>query len=65
MKNNTRIPLHDRKIILKGYLRSDNLFDIEALLMDTKHYSVPNDYRGEIKPGEPIHHMTIKIIHIL
>ena len=30
--------LHNRNISLKGYIRSDELFEIEAELLDTKNY---------------------------
>ena len=45
MKKNNRSPLHNRNIFLKGFLRHDNLYDIEAELIDTKHYSIPNKDR--------------------
>ena len=61
MNNIKRKPLHDRKIVIKGYLRDDGLYDIEGELLDTKHYSVKNFERGEIKSGEAIHNMKVKI----
>ena len=61
MKKNNRTPLHNRNIFLKGFLRDDNLYDIEAELIDTKHYSIPNKDRGNIVAGDPIHNMKIKI----
>ena len=60
MKNN-RTPLHTRKIHLNGFLRDDDLFDIEAELIDQKHYDVPNHDRGMIKKFEPIHKMKITL----
>ncbi len=59
MKKIRRIPLHQRKIDLNGFLRDDKLFDLEAELLDTKNYDVPNHDRGEIIAGEPIHKMRI------
>ena len=61
MTKNNRSPLHNRNIFLKGFLRHDNLYDIEAELIDTKHYSIPNEDRGNIVAGDPIHNMIIKI----
>ncbi len=61
MKKINRTELHDRNIFLRGFLRDDNLYDIEAELIDTKHYIVPNQDRGDIQPGEPIHNMKIII----
>ena len=54
--------LHNRNISLKGYIRHDNLFEIEAELMDTKNYDFQNHDRGTIKKNEPIHQMKIKLV---
>ena len=51
--------LHRRNIKLNGFLREDNLFDIEAELLDTKSYDIPNHDKGIIIAGEPIHKMKI------
>ena len=56
-----RRPIHHREISLKGYEREDGMFDIEGHLVDTKSYSFPNKDRGEIKAGEPIHNMFIRL----
>ena len=61
MTKKNRSPLHNRNIFLKGFLRDDNLYDIEAELTDTKHYSIPNKDRNIIVAGDPIHNMKIKI----
>lgn len=52
---------HTRKVRLEGYEREDGLFDIEGHLTDTKTYSFPNKDRGEIKAGEPIHGMGLRL----
>ena len=62
MTNSKRTPLHNRNIFLRGFINENNLFEIEAELVDTKHYDVPNNDRGNILKGEPIHHMKIKCI---
>ena len=62
MTNLNKAPLHNRNIFLRGFINKDNLFEIEAELIDTKHYNVPNKDRGDILKGEPIHHMKIKCI---
>ena len=54
--------LHNRNISLKGYIRSDELFEIEAELLDNKNYDFQNHDRGIIKKDEPIHQMKIKLI---
>ena len=40
--------LHKRNISLKGYIRDDELFEIEAELIDTKNYNFKNHDRGMI-----------------
>ncbi len=53
--------LHTRALDFRGYRRADGLFDIEGHLSDVKSYSFPNDHRGEIKAGEPIHDMWLRV----
>jgi len=53
--------LHDRRYEFQGFRRTDGLWDIEGRMTDTKTYSFPNDYRGEIKAGEPLHDMRIRL----
>ena len=62
MNNVKRKLLHNRDISLKGYIREDELFEIEAELMDTKNYNFQNHDRGTIKKNEPIHQMKIKLV---
>ena len=62
MKNIKRKLLHNRNISLKGYLRDDELFEIEAELLDTKNYDFQNHDRGTIKKNEPIHQMKINLV---
>ena len=62
MDNVKRKLLHNRNISLKGYLRDDELFEIEAELIDTKNYDFQNHDRGTIKKNEPIHQMKIKLV---
>jgi hypothetical protein len=53
--------LHTRTITCKGYQREDGLFDIEGHITDVKTSPVPNEWRGELKPGDPIHEMWIRL----
>ena len=53
--------LHRRDISLRGYRRSDGLFDVDAELVDTKTYGFSNQDRGRIEPGEPLHHMVARM----
>ena len=52
---------HKRQIKLNGYVRADGLFDIEAELTDHKTYSFPSDFRGEVTPDLPVHHMIVRV----
>ncbi len=56
-----RALLHERDITIRGYRRTDGRFDIEAHLVDTKTYSFPNQDRGEIPAGEPLHEMWVRL----
>ena len=53
--------LHSRDIVLRGYSRSDGLYDIEAQLTDSKTYGCANRDRGYINAGEPIHGMWLRL----
>jgi hypothetical protein len=56
-----RALLHRRDIALRGYRRTDGLFDIEAQLTDTKTYGFANEDRGFVAAGEPLHGMWIRM----
>ena len=56
-----REPIHHRRIDCRGYRRADGLWDIEGHLTDVKSYAFDNAHRGEIKPGEPVHDMWIRL----
>ena len=53
--------LHTRQFEFHGFRRDDGLWDIEGHLTDVKTYGFPNDYRGEIAAGEPLHDMWLRI----
>lgn len=54
--------LHTRQVVCKGFRRADELWDIEAHLVDTKSYRFSNrDRGGEIKAGEPLHEMSMRL----
>jgi Protein of unknown function (DUF2889) len=58
--NNSRKLVHERKIDLKAYRREDNLWDIEAEIIDTK----TRDFQLvalQRKAGEPIHRMMLTL----
>lgn len=56
-----REKLHNRDVTCRGYRREDGLWDIEGHLVDTKTYSFPNRHRGEVRSGEPVHEMWIRL----
>jgi hypothetical protein len=53
--------LHLRDIALRGYRRSDGLFDIEAHLIDTKSSGFSSEDRGFVAAGEPLHGMWMRM----
>ncbi len=53
--------LHSRDIVLRGYRRTDGLYDIEAQLTDSKTYGFANHDRGYVEAGEPIHGMWLRL----
>jgi len=53
--------MHNRAITLLGYRRQDGLFDIEAHLIDTKPFAMPNQDRGHIAAGQALHEMWMRL----
>ena len=53
--------VHTRAIHYRGYEREDGLWDIEAHMTDMKTYQFRNDWRGEVKVGEPLHEMLLRV----
>jgi len=59
----TREELHFRRIDMRGYKRSDGLFEVEGRVTDRKSYEfVP--WRGgkEVPAGEPLHDMGVRLV---
>src|SRR5690348_7059853 len=56
-----RQPIHTRTIALNGYRRDDGLWDIEGHLTDVKSYGFESEWRGEVKAGQPIHDMWLRL----
>ena len=52
---------HTRAITIHGYLRADGLWDIEAELVDTKTFGFPSQHRGDVAPGDKLHHMLMRL----
>ena len=53
--------LHTREIEWRGYRREDDLWDIEGRLVDTKTYGFFSNAWGDVKPGQPVHGMSIRV----
>ena len=56
-----REEVHNRRIAVNGFVRKDGLYDIEAELTDHKTYPFPSDFRGDVTPDQPVHHMKVRI----
>jgi hypothetical protein len=54
--------MHKRSIECDGYLRSDGQWEVEARLVDTKPFAQHDRYRGELKPGEPVHDIGMRLV---
>jgi hypothetical protein len=54
--------MHTRTVECNGYLRDDDLWEVEARLVDTKPYTQTADhYREELKPGDPVHDIRLRL----
>ncbi|TRZ65035.1 MAG: DUF2889 domain-containing protein [Rhodocyclaceae bacterium] len=52
--------IHIRSIVIEGWKRDDNLWDIEARLTDVKEHDYP--LASGIRPkGEPVHDMRVRV----
>lgn len=56
----SRVQVHLREVVCRGYRRSDGLWDIEARMTDRKAYPVHNDYR-HVEAGGPFHEMSLSV----
>ena len=55
-----REPLHTRSITIRGYRRTDGLYDIEGHLTDVKNRDMTLT-AGVCKAGEPVHEMWLRL----
>lgn len=54
--------MHTRTIECNGYLRDDGLWEVEARLRDTKPFNQPaHRFREELKPGDPVHDIGLRL----
>ena len=54
--------LHTRRVVSHGYLRADDLWDIETEVHDTKSYGTINGGARVTGPGDGIHIMKVLLI---
>lgn len=52
---------HTRRVEYRGYRRDDGLWDIEGELIDTKPHAFEIEGEGVWTPGQPVHHMRIRL----
>jgi hypothetical protein len=53
--------IHERRVITRGYLRDDGLWDLEGELVDEKTYTYADRERGPLPSGTPMHHMRARL----
>src|SRR5258705_6016415 len=54
--------MHTRFVECEGFLRDDGLWEVEAWLRDTKPFTQRADrFRGELKPGDPVHDIGLRL----
>lgn len=58
----TRVPLHSRRIDMKGFRRSDGLYDIEASLVDTKSHDMHTATGRKVVAGTDVHCMLLRLV---
>ena len=60
-KSIDRTELHHRHIDLRGYRRSDGLYEIDGRVVDTKTYAIDIDGRRR-DAGDAIHDMSVRMV---
>lgn len=56
-----RRPMHKRSLEMQAFARDDGLWDIEAHLRDEKPFAFIDPGRGELKPGDPVHDIRVRV----
>jgi len=60
----TREEMHCRQIEMRGYRRSDGLFEVEGRVIDRKSHDFIHPAPGRSVPaGEPIHDMGVRLVY--
>ncbi len=55
-----RVRIHQRRINIDGYKRTDGLWEVEATLVDTKDQDYPL-HTGLLKGGDAVHAMQVRV----
>ncbi|TCK04313.1 DUF2889 domain-containing protein [Marinobacterium mangrovicola] len=61
LENTKRTLVHNRNIDVRGYIREDGLWEVEAVLGDTKSHIISLPDRGDIPVGEHLHYMSLAL----
>lgn len=61
-QQSSRRQVHTRQIQYRCYAREDGLWELEGEMTDTKTHPVGLYERGQVPPGEPIHHMRLTVV---
>lgn len=56
-----RTPMHTRRVEYRGFRREDGLWDIEGELHDSKPHGFEIEGEGHWAPGQPVHHMLLRV----
>lgn len=56
-----RQELHTRKVVCQGFHRADGHFDIDANLLDTRSFELPDPASEAVPAGAPIHDMWLRL----
>ena len=63
LPNVGRRELHSRQIQMKGYERDDGLYEVEGRILDCKTYPFQAEGSPPVAPGQPIHHMWVRLVY--
>jgi hypothetical protein len=58
----TRDEIHFRRIDIRGFRRSDGLFEVEGRVIDRKPYDLDSTHGRIVPAGEPIHDMGLRLV---
>jgi hypothetical protein len=53
--------IHERRVVTRGFLRDDGMWDIEGELLDEKTYTYADRERGPLPASAPMHHMRARL----